>query len=568
MAIAAPSNCRDCPRLTILELRVSRPGRDKVGAAMDVPGQPEEAPPPPGPAAPFSERLLVAMTQSAPAPIVVVDARGRIIRTNPSFLETFGFAEDEVIAHSMVELFGADSPLVAALALEGGPTSGSSVTGADVEHRGQRRPLLVTRFALADDTGALEAVGLILIDLAFRQRAARAIDEVESAQLERARAESANLAKSEFLSRMSHELRTPLNSIVGFTQLLARGDLDPADREFVDLIERAGRHLVQLINDVLDVAGIEAGKLTLSLEPVDVHEAVVQAIELVELTARAHQITIIRPEPAGPVWAKADWQRLTQILLNLLANAIRYNRVGGSVAVTTTVAGPHVRIAVSDTGSGIPAELLPRVFEPFERLGAEQSGIEGSGMGLPVSRGLAEHMGGRLTVVSEHNVGSTFTLELPGAVQRRDLEPAASSSPADQSDEVPLRVLYIEDNAANLRLMEHVLARNPATTLLSARTGQGGLSLLETERVDLAMVDLHLPDMDGTEVLRRIRATPSIADVTVAIVSADAMTDRIEQLRAQGADYYITKPLDLHELYATLDEVRHRLADPEPRSVR
>jgi len=535
---------------------------------MDDPSQPEVVPSLAGPTGSFSERLLAAMSESAPAPIVIVDAQGSIIRANPSFLETFGFQVGDVLRRSMADVFGPDSPLIAALDLDHGPTSGSSVSGAEVEHNGRRLPLLVTRFALADEAGALEAVGLILVDLAFRQRAVRAIDDVEGALLNQIRAESANHAKSEFLSRMSHELRTPLNSIIGFTQLLARGELDPAEREYVDLIGRAGRHLVQLINDVLDVAGIEAGKLTLSIEPVDVHDAVVQAIELVELTATAHQVTITRPEPSEACWAMADWQRLTQVLLNLLSNAIRYNRAGGGVTITTTRTGDHVRIAVSDTGSGIPAELLPRVFEPFERLGAEQTGIEGSGMGLPVSKGLAELMGGNLTVVSERNVGSTFTLELPAAVERTDLAPAPTTTPADRPADAPLIVLYIEDNAANLRLMEHALARKPATTLLSARTGQGGLSVLETEHVDLALVDLHLPDMDGTEVLRRIRTTPAIADVTVAIVSADAMVDRIEQLRAQGADYYITKPLDLNELYATLDQVRHRLAGCTHRSER
>jgi CheY-like chemotaxis protein/anti-sigma regulatory factor (Ser/Thr protein kinase) len=359
---------------------------------------------------------------------------------------------------------------------------------------------------------------------------------------------------------MSHELRTPLNSIIGFTQLLARGDLPPSEKEFVVLIERAGQHLVKLINDVLDVAGIEAGKLTLSIEPVDVQDAVAQAVDLVSVMAKASQVRLLLSNSTEARWVLADSQRLAQILLNLLSNAIRYNHQGGTVTIEVADDGERVQIAVHDTGSGIPAELLPRVFEPFERLGAEQTGIEGSGMGLSVSKGLAGEMHGDITATSTPSTGSTFTVILPMATPNANPPLPGSSDRAASTDQPTLKVLYIEDNNANLLLMEHALGAKPGTSMRAARTGQAGLDVLASEEVDVAMIDLHLPDMDGTEVLRRIRQDRSTADLTVVIVSADAMADRIAQLRAQGADYYLTKPIDLNELYATLDRIRSKRA--------
>ena len=375
-------------------------------------------------------------------------------------------------------------------------------------------------------------------------------EDLKRARLE---ADHANLAKSEFLARMSHDLRTPLNAIMGFAQLLNLDGL-PADQvDSIHHILRGGEHLLSLINEVLDISRIESGHLTLSLEPVSVIEAVDHALDLIRPMAGRSGISVSADAPRD-LYVLADRQRLNQILLNLLSNAVKYNREGGMAMVRASADGDQVQTTVTDTGAGIPPQKLALMFTPFERLGAEQTTIEGTGLGLALSKRLAAEMKGSLTVESQVDRGTVFTLTLPrsdgeGAVQPVPL-PAAVVA-ANYSGVV----LYIEDNASNVVLMERLLARRPGVRLMHARDGRSGLEMLRDARPDLVILDLHLSDMPGEEVLRQIWSDPATRTVPVAVLSADASGRSQRRLRASGAVAYLTKPFEIAEVLRLIDEI-------------
>jgi len=387
---------------------------------------------------------------------------------------------------------------------------------------------------------------------------------------------AADAAKSEFLSRMSHELRTPLNAILGFGQLLQLDELSDQQHDSLDHILSGARHLLALINEVLDIAAIEAGGLQVSLEPVAVAEVAAEAVMLMRPLADQHGIVLVSPDQPCADHVLGDRQRLKQILLNLLSNAVKYNRVGGSVELACDrVAGGRLRITVADTGPGIPPDALDRLFVPFERLERDQGAVEGTGLGLPLSQRLAGAMGGTLEVTTTINHGSTFWVELPltnSLAERVELHEGRAALVQAQSNPAwpAMTVLYIEDNASNLELVEQVLNRLPDVTLIPAMRPQLGLDLAEEHHPDLVLLDLHLPDMPGEEVLRRLRANPNTADVPVVILSADARPSQIEHLLDQGARAFLTKPLDVKELLTLLDTMvteRARSGSPPPAST-
>jgi signal transduction histidine kinase/ActR/RegA family two-component response regulator len=366
---------------------------------------------------------------------------------------------------------------------------------------------------------------------------------------------AANAAKSEFLSRMSHELRTPLNAVLGFGQLLEMDELTAEQRDGVLQILRAGKHLLELINEVLDLARIESGRLSLSPEPTAVRDLIDEAVALIGPLADAAQIDLhLEVEDATVL---ADRQRLKQILLNLLSNAVKYNRAGGSVWISSHPgAGERACITVVDTGPGIAAASLERLFEPFERLGAEETGVEGSGLGLSLTKRLVEAMGGTIEVDSEPDRGSTFRIGFPlveGQVERYQRLQAPAGGEVDHG--VRGTVLYIEDNPSNLRLVRRVLQRRPGVTLASAMLGREGLELASTLAPDLILLDLDLPDVDGEEVLGRLRVDRQTSEIPVVVVTADVAAGRRTRLLAQGARGYLTKPLDVRAFLATLDGV-------------
>jgi len=368
-------------------------------------------------------------------------------------------------------------------------------------------------------------------------------------------AERANAAKSDFLSRMSHELRTPLNAVIGFGQLLEIDDLTSEQDESVDQILRGGRHLLGLINEILDLARIETGRMSLSVEPIRIDGVVADALDLVRPLAAQAGIEI--PDGIGDDWSDwvfADQQRMKQVLINLLANAIKYNRPGGRVDVGYHVEGDRLCISVTDTGNGIAEDKLPNLFVPFERLGAEAGEVEGTGLGLSLSKRLMEAMGGCIGVDTEIGRGSTFWIWIDRAADLAAVEPAiAPSDTVTPTVAGGATILYIEDNESNILLLERLLELRPGTTLITAATGEGGLELAETCDPDLILLDVNLPDIAGGDVVRILRERPNTRYVPIVVLSADATPTHVARVLDSGADHYLTKPIDVAELFSTVD---------------
>lgn len=387
----------------------------------------------------------------------------------------------------------------------------------------------------------------------------------EEARLAKLESERANRAKSEFLSRMSHDLRTPLNAVLGFAQLLETELLAPGQLDSVTQILNGGRHLLELINEVLDIARIEAGELSLSPEAVPVGPVIQQVVEFLAPLGLPRNIRVRADVDChGATHVRADQQRLRQILLNLVGNAVKYNREGGNVIVTCEPRpGACIAISIRNTGAEIPAHKLPLLFRPFERLGAEQSQIEGTGLGLAVSKALTEAMGGTIGVRSNASEGTTFWIELPEqrAVELpppRVVEERGATAARDSGG----TILYIEDNPSNLRLMERLLSRRTGIRLVTASDGANGLAQARKTAPDLVFLDLHLPDMRGEDVLHRLGTDTATQHLPVAVLSADATPAQRERLIALGAVAYVTKPILFADILKLVD--RHLPVRPAP----
>ena len=382
----------------------------------------------------------------------------------------------------------------------------------------------------------------------------------EALRLAKDEAERANRAKSVFLSRMSHELRTPLNAILGFGQLLEMSRLDEQDTDGVRHILKGGRHLLGMVDEVLDLARVEAGELSLNLAAVRLDKLLPECAGLVARMAQARGITCnvtVTPASRVPVWA--DQQRLRQVLLNLLSNAIKYNQEGGQVSLSCQqTREKRVRLNIKDTGPGITAEGLERLFVPFERLGQELGEVEGTGLGLVVSKQLVEAMGGTLQVKSQVGKGSTFWVELPMAkdtFEPADATPGPISEPtAAPKESPPATLLYIEDNVSNVQVIKTVVERlRPQWHFLSARDGKSGLRQAREHLPDAILLDLQLPGMNGDAVLAEVRADQEIRQIPVLLLSADATVHSRERLLALGANDYLSKPFNVAQLLERLD---------------
>ncbi|MGZ8289888.1 MAG: ATP-binding protein [Telluria sp.] len=379
--------------------------------------------------------------------------------------------------------------------------------------------------------------------------------ETANAELEVAmeEAKKANQAKSAFLSAMSHELRTPLNAILGFAQILTSEALPstlPQKKEFAGHILKSGRHLLTLINEILDLAKVEAGAMALSLEPVALGEVLSECRTMIEPIATGRGIRVLFPEDCKAV-VSADRTRLKQVLLNLLSNAVKYNREAGAVVLDVSVAAPgRARVSVQDTGFGLSAEQLDLLFQPFNRLGQENSAEEGTGIGLVLTRRLVELMDGAIGVSSRVGVGSVFWIELPLTEPHAvTIEGGASALPANARHDagVAHTLLYVEDNPANLKLVEEIVRFRPELRLLSAHDGHLGIEMARAHIPDLILMDLNLPCISGTDALKTLRSDPRTSHIPVIALTANAMPRDVERGLEAGFFRYLTKPINIDE---------------------
>jgi PAS domain S-box-containing protein len=433
---------------------------------------------------------------------------------------------------------------------------------------GSRLPTVVSVRALRDEADAI--IGYLLIGTdntarkaveAERERLGQVLRD-KNTELEdaRANADKANLAKSEFLSAMSHELRSPLNAILGFAQLMESGDPlpTPGQKASVDQILRAGWYLLELINEVLDLSLIESGRMSLSREPVSLPEVLQDCQKLMTPLALKKDIDLHFPQLFAPCFVDADKTRLKQVVINLLSNAVKYNVIGGSVDITCTIrAQQRLRISVQDTGMGLAPEQIAHLYQPFNRLGKEDSGEEGTGIGLVVSKRLVEQMGGAMGVVSAVGAGSLFWIEL-------DLVPApqlgwaetepAPMSPAGSDDGARVRtLLYVEDNRANMQLVEQLIARRPDMQLYGAEDAMRGIALARDHQPEIILLDINLPGISGLQALKILRDDQTTKHIPVLALSANAMPRDIEKGLAAGFFRYLTKPIRVPDFMEALD---------------
>jgi PAS domain S-box-containing protein len=511
-----------------------------------------------------SETRFRSMADAAPALIWLSDPQGAVIWFNQAWLKLRGETPQQAMAAPWAERIHPDDHAGVRAAFESAFARREAYT---VEFRAATADggwawiadQGIPRFG---DLGAFEGFVSYGWNITERKRAEVALIAA------RDEAERANRAKSEFLSRMSHELRTPLNAILGFGQLLQRDPAEPLQaeqRRRVEQILRGGTHLLELINEVLDLARIEAGTLPLQLEPVDVDALIDECLRLMQPAARARQLRLtLRTAPGAAGTALADPTRLRQVLLNLLSNAIKYNREGGEVRLRCSHAGIGLRLEVEDDGPGLDATRQQRLFQAFERLDAEGSGVEGAGIGLALSKSLVGLMQGRIGIDSAPGAGSCFWVELQCAGAAAQAGAAGETAQLPTAAARPLRVLYIEDNAVNQLLMQGMLAHRPGLALDMAELPEQGLAMARAAPPDLVLLDIQLPGMSGYEVLQALRADARTHAVPVIAVSANAMADDLDQARRAGFDDYLTKPLDLNRLLTTVERVLSTSSPPAP----
>jgi PAS domain S-box-containing protein len=494
------------------------------------------------------------MLDAAPDAIVGVDRDGLIVLANIQTEALFGYERSDLLGQHIEILVPDRVKGVHPHHLESyfdHPRTRLNSTGLELSGRRSDG----TEFPAEISLSTIETSHGTLAMAAIRDTTTKKLVEAE-ALMAHEEADRANEAKSKFLSRVSHELRTPLNAILGFGQLLKLDSLSPNQSDAVDQILSGGNHLLGLINEVLDIGQTESGMMAVSSpEPVDFGFLVDEAIQLVQPIAARRGVTfVVRPKTSG-LRVLADPQRLKQVFLNLLSNAIKYNHEGGEISISVDCSEPTCRATFTDTGDGISPEHMARLFTPFDRAGAEFSGIEGSGLGLAVSKSLVQQMGGDIGVESTLGSGSTFWVELPRTDKPIE-EPVGAGRAANPRKEHAQRtVLYIEDNLSNLRLVRGILAHRLFVNLLSGMDGASGLDLARRRQPDLILLDLHLPDMTGEQALDELAADARTCEIPVVVISADASSGTARRLLEAGARMFVTKPIDVAAFLNTLDEV-------------
>ena len=503
--------------------------------------------------------------------IVMLDPQGRIMSWNSGAQRIKGYSAEEIVGQSFTRFYSSKD------AERGAPTRDleAARTRGRFEDEGWRMRRDGSTFwanivltAVLDHVGNLRGFAQLTRDLTGRRQAE---DEIAKAK---AVAEKTSLASAEFLSGMSHELRTSLNAILGFAQLMEseQPPPTPSQKESVAKIVQAGWYLMELINEVMDLAMIESGRLSWSLEPMSLADVMHECQAAIEPQAQKSGIRMTLPEIDGQCFIKADRTRVKQVLTNLLSNAIKYNRPGGSVVVECTVSAPQrVRISVTDTGAGMQPDQLAQLFRPFSRVGQETSAAAGAGIGLVVTKRLVELMGGVIGVRSHVGKGSVFWIELVTAVAPRltagDEARIPLTGPVIRPGAAPRTLLYVEDNPANLQLVEQIIARRPDMRLLSARNGPLGIALARSARPDVILMDINLPGMSGIKAMQMLRAETVTAHIPVVALSANAIPRDIERGLEAGFFRYLTKPIKVAEFMETLD-VALKYAEQDAAHVR
>jgi len=537
------------------------------------------------------ERLAVTLNSIGDA-VIATDAEGRVTLLNPLAEQLTGWTREEAFGRPVGDIFHIISketrqpaaiPVLDTLAH--GTIQGLANHTVLIARAGSECDIADSCAPIRDRDG--QVVGAVLVfrdvtgEYAVQQAlrdSAQALQE-KNKELESARsvAEKANLAKSEFLSSMSHELRSPLNAILGFAQLMETSSPPPTpgQKASIDQILKGGWYLLELINEILDLALIESGRLSLSLEPILLADVMLECQAMIEPQAKKCGIAVSFPELNNASFVHADRTRVKQVLINLLSNAIKYNRVQGTVEVTCSPgADGRIRISVQDTGEGLASEKIAQLFQPFNRLGQEASAEEGTGIGLVVSKRLVELMGGRIGVDSTVGVGSVFWIELDPADEPRVVDGAAESLAPIKTqahDGAPLRtLLYVEDNRANMELVEQLIARRPDMRLLGAGDGPRGIALARTHQPEVILMDINLPGISGIQALKILREDPATAHIPVLAISANAMPHDIKKGLDAGFLRYLTKPIKVDEFMHALDlalEVAKKGSDDALRPV-
>jgi PAS domain S-box-containing protein len=500
-------------------------------------------------------RLMVeSVTDCA---IVMLDSEGRVVSWNTGAQRIKGYPAEEIVGQHFSRFYppadiarGVPQRDLNSAASEGR----FEVEGWRVRKDGSMFWANVVFTAIRDQAGNARGFAKLTRDLTERRQVEQTLTTAKGA------AEKANLAKSEFLSSMSHELRSPLNAILGFAQLM-ESDATPAtpsQKASIAEILRAGWYLLELINEILDLAQIESGKLSLSPEPTSLAEVILECQAMIEPQAQTRGIRMTFPQFDVPCFVAADRTRLKQVLINLLSNAIKYNKQGGTVVVDCAGGtAERIRLNVRDTGPGLSPEKLAQLFQPFNRLGQEHGTEQGTGIGLVMSKRLAELMGGVLGVESRVGGGSVFWCEL-GAAAAPELE-AMTAKPepvgrAQAQPDAPLRtLLYVEDNPANLKLVEQLIARRPTIRLLTAVDGNMGIQLARGHQPDVILMDINLPGISGIEALKILRDDPATAHIPIVALSANAMPRDIAKGLEAGFFSYLTKPIKVKEFMEALD---------------
>lgn len=508
-----------------------------------------------------SNSLLQNVLDTVPSRIFWKDKNSVYLGCNALFAADAGFTSDEIVGKTDLDMpwstteaesYRIDDRMVM-------DSDQAKIHYEETQKRsdGTESWVETSKIPLKNNSGQIIGILGAYDDITKRKKAEQ---EIISAKEE---AERANQAKSEFLSSMSHELRTPLNAILGFSQLIEFQESLPQDtRSNIKEIITAGHHLLELINDILDLTTIEARKVALSIEPVEYDELIRECISLVEPVAQRNEIKINNLSTTNTHYLKADRARMKQVILNLLSNAIKYNRKGGHVDINIDQAdNNYYRISIKDTGIGIKHENLPRLFESFGRLGAEKTNIEGTGIGLVISKQLVELMDGRIGVESEYGEGSNFYIEVPVESSANIIEEQLDAGVFTSHKEENMNkytVLYIEDNPINIALVSQLLALKPNINFLSALTASQGIDLALSNPPDLILLDIQLPDMNGFEVFKILRDKKVTEDIPIIAVSANAMAHDIEKAFQAGFNDYLTKPLNLVSFHQTIDAVLNK----------